>query len=410
MSEPAVGGRYMRLFGRRTGIIKGISHLSPDRGDPPVYVSTPDLTDVSDLCGADRDVDVSGVSGKGFTLERSLLTCIGETVERYCYYYPEPASELESGSHAEVSDRRETVPYEYLKAFNVGPGTGDLTEQTSLHWATGRSLFDGEPVLVPDSLVWFHPDRTERYLVSTSNGCAAARTARTAIVRSIFEAVERDALLRSWCRQSSPARLTDVPDEAAPYVSEFTERGHEVEFYALASTVDVPVVGCLVRKGDGSLPNCVFACSADLTVADAMTSALTEAGQGWAMAATALWDYDVTAINERERFEEFKESFLYYSCGEGTEHLLAFLDGGGATATDRLNEVETLEGLVGRLDDAGCRPVLFDLTTKDVRDAGLTVIRVVIPELLPLTPPSDLPTEHPDLADVEVTELAHPLG
>jgi len=107
MSESVVGGRYLRLFGERTGIIKGISHLSPDRGDPPVYVCSPDLTDVSELCGVDRDVDVSGVSGKGFTVEQSLLTCIGETAERYCYYYPEPTSELTSGSYAEVSDRHE---------------------------------------------------------------------------------------------------------------------------------------------------------------------------------------------------------------------------------------------------------------------------------------------------------------
>jgi ribosomal protein S12 methylthiotransferase accessory factor YcaO len=60
------------------------------------------------------------------------------------------------------------------------------------------------------------------------------------------------------------------------------------------------------------------------------------------------------------------------------------------------------------LADAGCTPIAFDLTTRDVRDVGLAVTRVFVPELVPLTLPFALPSNHPAFDGQELTDQPHP--
>jgi len=414
MSGSKIPGRYKRLFGERTGIIKEVSHLSPDRGAPPVYVSSPVMTDIDELTedeGRDDDV-ATDVSGKGLTVEESLLTCIGESVERYCTSYDPDPSELLHGSYREVSANHATVDFEYLRGYNVSssPAIQQLDRETPLQWAEGTRLTDDGSVLVPDSLVWFHHDRIERYLTSTSNGCAAGPSLEHSVTGSIFEAVERDAMMRMWCLQRSPDLIVDVPPDIEPIVREFSKRGFDIEFCLLESTTGLPVVGCLLKNRPDSIPNGLFASAADFSVEAAMRGALVEVGQGWSLAESTRLEYDLERLSNKDRFENLVENLLYYSCCEGWDDLRGLIEGGGSTSLDSIETVDDLGELLGTLDDSQCDPILFDLTTKDVSDAGLYVTRVFVPELIPYTPPSDLPVEHPKLIDGNVTDMAHPFG
>lgn len=411
MNSGVIGERYMRLFGERTGIISDISHLPPDRGDPPVYVSVPRLTDVGGLIDAPVQSDFAA-SGKGYTLEESLITCIGETVERYALNVPPSPSKLVSGSYSEISEERQTPDFKYIQAYELEPDdtSSALNRETRMRWAAGERLTDGETIFLPQSLVWFLPGREEQPLTITSNGCAAGRTKKSAAASSLLEVIERDAMMRMWCRQEPPAMLNDVPEEVTSLLSEFTERGFDVNFYALESSASLPVVGCLLRSDTESLPKCGFASSADFSIAGAMRDALIEVGQGWTMSKSSLVDHDLDEIRRKERFESFREGYLYYSCTDAANELIELLNGGETQSTDGIANVEGVPEILSELAQAGCQPILFDLTSPDVRDAGLFATRVFVPELIPFTPPSDLPETHPGLSDVELPSKHHPFG
>ena len=53
-------------------------------------------------------------------------------------------------------------------------------------------------------------------------------------------------------------------------------------------------------------------------------------------------------------------------------------------------------------------PIGFDLTTPDVQELGMSVVKVYIPELVSLSRPSYPPRRHPRFENDELKERAHP--
>lgn len=409
MSERLLPSNYKRLLGEKTGIVNEISILPPERGDPPVYVTNPELTGVPTLLGDhEADVNLDSVNGKGFTVEESLITCIGETAERYCLYFPD-ARQVE-GSYEAVATDYTTVPYEYLVArnFDGQSSVPSLDRDVELNWCSGVRLTDGEEVFLPESLVWYRTHAGRRYLSCSSNGCAAGPGFALAVTGSLLELIERDAVMQMWWRQSSPDTIDVVPADVTDRVSEYEQTGCTVSFYAFSAPVDVPVIGCLVRNPGESLPHCVFSCAAAFTPSEAMRDALLEAGQGWSLSKSLAREYDVDAIEPTDEFEGLDENFLYYACGTGHEHLIDLLESGNARSLTSLDEVDSLADLVERLVRNDFEPICVDMTTPDIRDAGITVTRAVVPGLVPFTSPSTPPVDHPALEGAEITELPHP--
>ena len=75
------------------------------------------------------------------------------------------------------------------------------------------------------------------------------------------------------------------------------------------------------------------------------------------------------------------EDFDFLFKGERTTCVSAMGKGGSKNMSPR----EGLAFLVGRLRALNMQAIAVDLTTEELRDAGLWVVRVVIPELLPIS-------------------------
>lgn len=409
MSEGTVDPNYKRLLGERTGIVEDISILPPERGDPPVYVASPEPTNVAVLVDDRKaNVDLDDVNGKGYTVEESLITCIGEAAERYSLFFPDPVT-IER-SYEQVTADHETIPYEYLRTRNPDnlSSVPSLDRDAQLHWISGERLTDGETVLLPKSLIWYRTEAEHRYLNCSSNGCATGPGFTYAITGSLLELIERDAVMRMWWPQSPPDVVEAVPPDVADYVSAYERTGCTVSFYALSSPVDVPTIGCLVRNIGESLPHCVFSCAAAFTRSEAMRDALLEAGQGWSLSKSLAQEYDVDAIEPTDDFEGLDRNFLYYACGTGHEHLIDLLESGGTRSLASLTEVDSFDQFVSRLARNDLQPICIDMTPRDIRDAGLVVTRAVVPELVPFTSPDAPPVDHPRLSEAEITDLPHP--
>ena len=73
-----------------------------------------------------------------------------------------------------------------------------------------------------------------------------------------------------------------------------------------------------------------------------------------------------------------------------------------------LLSADELGACLDRLADADCTPLAVEVTTPDVREVGIRVVRVVVPELVPFPPASLRPTDHPALAETDLPEMPHP--
>jgi ribosomal protein S12 methylthiotransferase accessory factor len=163
----------------------------------------------------------------------------------------------------------------------------------------------------------------------------------------------------------------------------------------LSAFWDVPCAAAIVRsRAPGSAPLGVGA-AAGATIERAVTKALDEAARvrTWA---DALHRLGQTAPDPRD-IRDFDDHIRFYADPANADGV-GFLDAStqrrgtdripalpGATAEDRV------ESICRRLARRGASAYAVDVTSPDVRDAGLTVVRAIAPELCALDVEHDAP-------------------
>ncbi|KPM54168.1 hypothetical protein ACG83_19325 [Frankia sp. R43] len=418
---PAADLPYPSLYDERTGIVR---RLAPRR-IPPWFPPSFSLTHAW-LCDTTWfgpwPADATGAGYAFADPRRALAAALGEAAERYCGNLV-PAG-LTTASYRDLADAGvEAIdpdqlalysPAQYATpGFPLVPMSRDLEQQ----WAAGRDLRTGIAVLVPASLVWVswnapaaaHPVPRTNPIIQA--GLAAGPDRASAEGGALLEVVERDAMTMSWfggrgLREAlPPGWLRDFcrgPQGAL-----------DVRFLAFDDEFGVPVVGALVtddRTGyltlgmgvhpdpvDAALKACGEALQLQLFVADyddpdgpyaQVAASPSSPLRPWRSDRAYLRSYrdDLSDVVDygchlqlfldpaaRERFRRTVADTIV-GCVELTDLGSAPARAAGPAAAD-------LFDLVDRLAGAGHRAVAVDVTTPDVRRAGLHVTRVVVPGL-----------------------------
>lgn len=407
---------YNRLVGAKTGLISNLVQSSLPRRGPRVRVGAVDHASLGWL-GAGHDAELEA-GGKGLDAETALTTAVGEVVERYCLHWPRH-DDLIDGSYDEMVSRGPVPGFDYLTAFGqdgLGPGDHErldpFTRDTGVPWVAGTNLLTGERTYVPAGLVWNEVGEladSPSAFVGTSNGVAAGATLEDALLAGCLEAVERDAFVATWCEQTPPPRvdLDAVPELAARREEILPGEFRSLHAFEYDGAVDVPTYGAAIVSERDEFPKFAIGGAADWDPAAAVADAMVEAGQALPYLEHVAPDYDLDAIDPASIWN-FVENTLLYARPDNFEHVSFFVAGETAPLPEGERVEDELGACLDRLDDAGCTPVAVEITTPDVREVGIRVVRVVIPELIPFPPASLPPTDHPRLADVDVPEMPHP--
>lgn len=419
---------YSRAIGSRTGIVSEFYVSNPARSDPKTCLTIPDTADIAALVGLDGDLDL-GLSGKGENLSDSLASALGETIERYCMCWPREST-LEYGSYEEIAATHRVPEWEYLDVFT--PDQRDrvlepLTKGTTMPWTIGTDLRTGESVAVPAELVWMRVGPLEsipQRFPGSSSGCAAGTGTVDAIVRSLYEVIERDAFVRTWCLQRPPTRLDiDETHPAAAHIDRVRTAAIEPHVFEHDSPIDIPTVGAALRNEREELPTFITGGAAALDRTRAIAGALDEVAQGWPYTTHLATTHDLDSVDATAATDNFDENVLYYGLPENFDEVSFLFEGpiepidtadvcehkptgdAGEGSQSRKRELKQLLAALAEID---ATPIAFDLTTVDAAQLGIAVTRVVVPELVPLTPPAILPRGHPAFDDRVITEKPHP--
>jgi hypothetical protein len=105
-TERPIPGEYHRLLGSRTGIVSELAVIAPSRHEPQVHVGTTTQADPGVLRGEDPEEMDTG--GKALDPDAALQGAIGETCERYAYYWPDESA-IEFGVGRLLDIRREVA-------------------------------------------------------------------------------------------------------------------------------------------------------------------------------------------------------------------------------------------------------------------------------------------------------------
>lgn len=402
--------RYERLIGAKTGLVRSLVYDLPKRSQPGSRVTTPFVTK---LWGPDWDVEAVG---KGEDLQTSMVTAVGEAVERYCSNVPLSEDELRQATYRDLAREEPVVDFEYLDVYDQSEEAytslfAPVSEETDVYWTTGVDLLTGSDVYLPAVMIRPFPRSlagSEYRFFRSSNGTAAGPTRTASLVSAILEVVERDAFMRTWCSGESPPA---VPVSRFPEVEACCERllqtnDLDVHFFELDSPLDVATFGGALVDANDTAPKFVASASAGLDPRKTLRDIVVELGH--------VWPYAERKVREDAHefgapVDDFEENLKWYAAPEHFGKVRFLLDGDETDTVESPPDVDdALRYLLCELDEAGCTPVAYDLTTRDAASVGIDVTRVVVPELVDFTPPSLLPKEHPELEGVDVYDYPHP--
>jgi ribosomal protein S12 methylthiotransferase accessory factor len=272
-----------------------------------------------------------------------------------------------------------------------------FTERTPVRWVPGVDLDDGRPCRVPAArtLVPYEvpqgDDAEAAIAPATSAGLAAALTLEAAESAGLVGLLRDDAAAVLWHRRQAPPqiRVETLSDANYELVERFESTVGRLTLLDARTELDVPVVVACLPGQTAGMPARVFAAGAGVNAETAVREALEELAlvlrysREIQEAPPPLADTDEEPADPVGHLRYWcsadhtgEADFLFASSERVDFQSLPALDAGDAAGTRR--------ALVERLGAAGLEVFAADLTTPDLRDLGVLVVRVVAPALQPL--------------------------
>jgi len=392
--------RASRLISRRVGILRAVGPAVTYAQDPAVFSAG---TVSSQLSLSPRISNPGKAGGAGETLEASLAAAIGEAVERYSMLFYDK-SQMILASYRDLGEP--AVPPDLLRLHSRQQvddprRSGKLAYfdgDSRLRWMWGWSLTHDRARLVPAALVYLGYDVGPEEAAIGSNastGLAAGLTQEAAILSGLYEVVERDAFALSWLfRQVRRKVLVDDAELEAKLQTAFAIDRSSVSLDLFDLTFDIPMTSMLAvlrRPAEFGPALCVGA-AARLSPRDAARKSLLELGQGLPylrvlMAQGSGW----VAQEDFANLTSFDHHLMLYNQQPNlVAAALAFYDSAREEPMSSIPDSSTgrlkgdVERCVDLLGQAGYEVIVVDLTTPDLREAGFSVVRVLVPGLVPL--------------------------
>ena len=286
--------------------------------------------------------------------DRAMARAVGEALERYCSSF--------AAGHL-PRRRPDELAGECVVPDSLIPGTRADRTSTACAWIEGMRVSDGCGVWLPAALVHFpYIDDGEEPIpqIQSSTGLACGQDFNEAIEHAFGEVIERDAFMRAWRGRLPVTRIPPAPGtfEGLHLIRLPGSHGFEV-VTALLESEERPftAVGIAGRR----------------TMGDAVRSATSEALavrewlREWLDTNPEAPSFPPRRLEDHARVhavqEELREARRRWLSAPFEE-----------VDMDRLNEPEAVQ-----------QPAFaVDLTTADVAQLGLHVVRVLVPGCVPL--------------------------
>lgn len=393
--------RGSRLISRKVGLIRSVGYGFYRAQDPlslALGVATSDLANYTEILNAAK------AGGGGESFETALAATLGEAVERYCMLFYDK-SEMISASYRDVQDH--AVHPDLLRLYSREQVENKqdsvrlsyFDEDTRINWVWGYSLTTGKPRLVPATQVYlqYELDEGEESIGrNASTGLAAGCTLEEAILSGLFEVVERDAFSVCWLhRKVGPRIRVDDPEMDEWMEKRFHTDHPGVDFRIYDITLDIPipsVFAMMLRPAEFGTALCVSSVTR-LKPKDVVRKALREVGQGlpylrylrhqlrdWEPAPdySDLRTFDHHCTLYTKHPELIPEALAFTERDTGEVALSEIPD----RSTGRvLGDIEVCLEMLRKMDK---EVIVVDITTPDIQDIGLRVVRVLIPGLVPV--------------------------
>jgi ribosomal protein S12 methylthiotransferase accessory factor len=378
----------------RTGLIRWLVDLPIDPGEPAIFNCSAQMAEIERYAHAHFHRESGGA---GLTGGAARAAALGEAMERYCagMYSPE---HLHFGSADELRTEHPVAQPDSFALFHAGQRVSypPFTAAVPLAWVWGYSLARRTPLLVPACLVYMpydppFPERGERIVAgAVSTGLACGRSVEEALLRGVYEAVERDAFVITWLNRLPMPRvdLTLSDELSRLYLDRLRRNGLEYFLVDITTDIPIPTFFCVLIDRATIPPMVTVGGASHLDPVRAATKALMEAVQ------TREWAKYLGREKPKPPLpgdvKTFEDHVVLYAYGDMLSEVDFLIGDEPRCTVDRHpnraagDPPSDLVTAVTLLSVRGHDVIALDLTTTDVEQCGYRVTKVLVPGLQPL--------------------------
>ena len=189
-----------KICNPKLGLVNRIFQWLPEPDDPKIFILA------AQMCSKDihgHQVASTINSAAGFSVKRAYQAAIGESIERYSSSFQPNDIKYSTFKNLkeEAVDPNQFAFYadeQYLD--NEFPYT-KFTKDSFVGWTKAINLFSGKQVYVPAATVYLPYNRNKneaKIWDCVSTGLACGDNIYDALLRGIYEVIERDAISNMW--------------------------------------------------------------------------------------------------------------------------------------------------------------------------------------------------------------------
>ena len=403
LKEPSPAGlRRARRLQSPYGLVSDSVRLPNGEGEPPFSIFTSLLDNPSAVLRTQRNWTHSNAQGNfdgaGGAIDpiRARDISIVESLERYssCTWNDADivmATEAELGAAAVGPHRFPRCSERELAA--EGATLVRYDPRLPIRWQRAWSLTHGREVFVPANLVYLRfpiYSRAELFTHSVSTGAAAHSDMKEALLGGLLEVVERDSISLTWLQR---LRLPSIEvDEALlrPETREYHRMGMssgiEVRLFNATTDFDIPVIYGIQLSEDPVLSQ-VVAATCDLDPERALAkihrefSSLRIALRAHAGSPDPLAMLGTSVIGGAVLHARASHRRVFDFLLDGERPAVPLHEIGSAPGPDD----DPLAWTVDKLAQRDAEVIAVDITTDEARQVGMHVVKVLVPEAMPLS-------------------------
>lgn len=404
-----------RLVDPRTGVISRLRDVSADECLPPsLHLAVADVADMRRILDWPNDRRAFGSSWDSADAARAAAT--GEAVERYCGNWTPPYQTVVTTSFDRLRELDEPAVdpdtltlYSDAQYGSAGFPFSPFRRSSQADWVKGWSLTQAHEVWVPAFLVYVawreRGDRELRFGYPNLTGIAAGPSLEYATLSGLEEVIERDTSMTWWAHARSLPPLKppkDVKRMLDPVGDRF-----EARLTALPNEFTVPVVAGVVRdrvtgwSAIGTAVRDTFAAAARKALAEAFSLQQTCRSLDQPATFSRIVRANIQSSGnlkhwraDRRYLDAYRDDFhdvVDLMCqlqvhldSRAGQHIAGWVWNDLRPVdepTPPLPE-RSLDVLRQRVEQKGHDVVRVEVTTPDVAEAGLHVVRTVVPGLV----------------------------
>ena len=392
--------RFGSLVQRHVGLVDEVHLLPIEMGAPEIEVASATLGEITMALPSVSGGTGQGGAGTGVEPESAWIRAVVEAAERYAtIVHAEQdfvvATARELGSEALAL---EDIPRcSSSELADARCPLGLPRDDMPIRWLRGYSLISRRERLVPAVMTHLYMPfwKSERFWLQISTGVAAHTSVQAALVGAITEAIERDAIALTWLGRLplAPIAHSDRLSDAAAEVFDRTQAS-SIRFDDFDATTDLQIPTVFSVQRAAGHPSCslTVSCATHHRPEEALAKARQrglcraarhEQGFRHPVRGDRLRRLDSWGPVLRSRWARSGLRIFFWTATASPQQLRTCGNGRSSTRKGRIRRGSRSSSIGCARSDMDA--IAVDLSTDELRDVGLWVVRVIIPQLMPMT-------------------------